>query len=216
MIERPKTSSYEETEQIADIYLRNLALEWNELKDKKVLDIGAMNAAFESAARRRGVDVTSVDKDLIEGDYAPLKDSKYVIARATKLPFADETFDYALAHTSVMNYIEEKYDFDTEYEKYLEDALHEAARVLKPGGQFRFTRTLLDEQELREGDEMVPESKTEAYAAWLAEREHKFLEAVAIRSGFKELQVIRYTGEQLERTKADYGNAMGHFFVALK
>lgn len=214
MIERPRTHTIEEAETTADIYLGNLGLEWSQLKGKNVLDIGAMDAAFENAARRRGVNVTSVDKDVIEGDYAPPKDSNYVVANATKLPFADDAFDYAIAHTSTMNYIEEKYDFDTEYLKYVEDALREASRVLKPGGRFHFTATLLDEQELREGDEAVPEKDSEAYDGWIIEREHRFLEVIAKRAGFKELQVVRYTGTQRERAKEEY--MMTHYFVAIK
>lgn len=216
MIERPRTNPREESEHIADMYLRNLGLEWKELEGKKVLDIGAMNAAFEGAARRRGIDVISVDKDHIVGDYAPPQDSAYVIANATKLPFNNETFDYVFAHTSAMNYIEDRYDFETEYEKYIEDVLREEARVLKSGGEFRFTRTLLDEQELRQGSELVPEEKTEAYDVWLAERERTFLEEIATRAGFKELQVIRYTGDQLKRVKYDYNNLMNHYFIAVK
>jgi ubiquinone/menaquinone biosynthesis C-methylase UbiE len=123
----------------------------------------------------------------------------YVIAKATKLPFGNETFDYAIAHTSVMNYIEDEYDFESEYEKYVEDALREAARVLKTGGQFRFTRTLFDEKELRRGGEAIPETGTELYDTWLAERERTFLEEMAKRAGFKELQVMPYTGDHLER-----------------
>ena len=202
---------------IADIYLRNLGLEWSQLEGKKVLDIGAMNAAFENAARRRGVEVTSIDKEFIEGDYAPPQDSHYVVANATQLPFGDETFDYAIAHTSVMNYIEQKYDFDKGYIKYFEGALREACRVLKADGQFRFTRTFLDEQELRESDDdVVPEKESDAYDEWLTAREYKFLEIIAKQVGFKELQVVAYTGELRERMKYDYNNKMTHYFVAVK
>ncbi len=215
MIERQRTHIREEAEQIADIYLGNLGLEWTQLEGKKVLDIGAMNAAFENAARRRGVDVISIDNNFIEDEYAPPQDSTYAVANATKLPFGDETFDYAIAHTSVMNYIEKEYDLDNEYIRYVEDALREASRILKTGGQFRFTRTLLDEQELRENsDDVVPETKSEAYDEWLTEREHRFLEEIAKRAGFKELNVVRYVGEQLERAKRDY--LMTHYFVAVK
>lgn len=214
MIERPRTHTLEVAEETANTYLGNLGLEWSRLTGKKVLDIGALDAAFENAARRRGVDVISVDKDVIEGEHAPPKDSNYVIANATKLPFGDEAFDYAIAHTSTMNYIEKEYDIDTEYGAYVEDALREASRVLKAGGQFRFTSTLLDAKDLREGDEAVPEKKSEAHDEWLTEREHRYLEPIAKRAGFKELQVVRYVGEQRVRAMEDY--CMTHYFVAVK
>lgn len=216
MIERPRTNAREDAEETGELYIKNLGLAWSELKGKKVLDIGAMNAAFENAARRREVDVISIDKDFIEGDWAPPRDSTYAVANATKLPFSDNTFDYAIAHTSAMHYIEENYDSETGYVQYLEDVLREVCRVLKEGGQYRFTPTGLEEELRDHVEEVVPQHKTDEYIKWKIDRESRLLEPIAKRVGFKELQLIRYEGEQLERAKYDYNYMLTHYYIAVK
>jgi len=214
MIERPRTHKQEIAEETANLYLANLGLEWDELRGKKVLDIGAMNAEFEHAARRRGVDVTSLDKEVIDGEYMPPTDSRFVVANATKLPFKNESFDYAVAHLSVMNYIEKGYRAE-EYLRYVEDALRETCRILKSNGRFHFTDTALGDNELRRGeDDMVPEKESDAYDAWRMEREHQILEEVAKRVGFRELKFATYTGSQRARAKEEF--LLTHYYIAIK
>ncbi len=216
MIERPRTHDRKAAEETAEVYLSNLGLEWKQLEGKKVLDIGAMDAQFAHAARRRGVEVISIDKDFIEDEWAPPRDSTYAVANATRLPFANGTFDYAIAHTSAMHYIEDRYEYDGGYAIYLEDVLREACRVLKEGGQYRFTPTALEEELRERADEAIPAHKTDAYVQWKIEREYRFLEPMAKRAGFERLELCRFEGEQLERLKYDYNYMLTHFFMALK
>ncbi|MBI5644892.1 class I SAM-dependent methyltransferase [Candidatus Kaiserbacteria bacterium] len=210
MIERSHTHNREAAEAAGNRYLSNLGLSWGELQGKRILDVGAMSAEFENAARRRGINVISLDKGLDDGEYAPPTDSRFVVANATKLPFKDESFDYALAHMSVMNYIENGYE--EKYLNYVEDALREACRVLKPDGQFRFTDTLLDEQELQRGSAAAPDKKSDAYKEWRMEREHQALEEMAKRAGFRELKLVQYPDSHPE--KEEYN--LSHYYIAIK
>ena len=211
MIERPTTHNQEATEQTANRYLVNLGLEWNDLRGKQVLDIGALNAEFESAARRRGVEVISVDK-VADGEYMPPIDSKFVVANATKLPFKDESFDYALAHMSVMNYMEDDYK-DEDHILYIEDVLRETCRILKPEGQFRFTDTALDDTDLRRGeDDVVPDRGSDTYKEWRMVREHQLLEEMTRRVGFRELQLKRYPESHPEKDVY----VLSHYYTAIK
>jgi hypothetical protein len=61
-----------ETEFIANSYLWHLGLKWDVLQGKKILDIGAADARFALAAKKRNISVTSVDIE--EGGWAhPLR-----------------------------------------------------------------------------------------------------------------------------------------------
>jgi len=181
------------------------------LQGRKVLDVGAMNAAFESAARGHGVDVVSLDKEVAPGDFAPPADSRFVIANATELPFGDGTFDYVLAHMSAMNYVEDAYR-DKDYAQYIEAVLREAYRVLRPGGQFRFTETALDDEALRNNAEVRPDRHSVAYGEWRMKREFRFLEEILRRVGFCELRIERYP--ESHPGKEEY--LLSHYYIALK
>lgn len=200
MIERPRTHQAEMAEETGDRYLANLGLEWGELQGKRVLDIGASSAEFESAARKRGVDVTSVDKELSD-EYPPPTDSHFIVANATALPFKDETFDYAVAHMSITNYLEKGYgDEEAENWRYIEDAFREACRVLKPNGQFRFM--------------MPPDWKDDEQKEQRAEDERRTLENIARRAGFRELKTENYTNARRPRPEGD--EDLTHYYIAIK
>lgn len=186
MLERPRTHTTEDAEFVGKMYLENLGLHWEALRGKNVLDIGAGGAEFEHAARRRAVNVTSVDN--LQGEFAPPQDSRHVVAEADQLPFANESFDYALAHMSVTNYGPEA---DTDYAGYLENSLTAACRVLKPDGEFRFTDTRI---------------------AGSPEEEHRLVEEIARRVGFRELLLKKH--KELSETQKDYN--VSHYFVAIK
>jgi SAM-dependent methyltransferase len=188
MLERPRTHSTENAEFVGVMYLENLGLHWEALRGKKVLDIGAGGAEFEHAARRRVVDVISVDN--LKGEFAPPQDSRYVAADSGLLPFANDSFDYAFAHMSVTNYGAEDDSLEG-YMRYLESALKEACRVLKSDGEFRFTDTRLEGSPAEE---------------------HRLVEELAKRAGFRELRLKKH--KELSETQKDYN--VSHYFVAIK
>lgn len=191
MIERPRTHNREDAEEIAGLYLANLGLQWSDLQGKKVLDMGAMNAAFEHVARQRGVDIVSLDNEVAEGGFVPPIDSRIVIANATRMPFKNETFDYALAHMSVFNYLEKGYN-DNEYLKYYEDALRETYRVLKPDGQIRFTDLAMEDRNV--------------------ENEKRIVEELSKRAGYRDIQAIVYP--ESHPPKKEY--RLTHYYIAIK
>jgi len=212
MSERPKTNNLEAAEQTAKRYLANLGLAWDELRGKHVLDIGVLNAEFETAARLRGVEVISVDNRVEDGEYAPPTDSRFILANATKLPVRDLSFDYALGHMSVMNYREDAYN-DEEHIRYIEDVLREVCRVLKTDGQFRFTETSLDDSDLQRGeDDVVPDPTSDAYIDWHMTREQELLEGIAKRVGFSELRLVAYPDSHPEKEE----DILTYYFNAVK
>ena len=187
-MERPGTHRQESAEETSQRYLGNLGLTWDELRGKKVLDIGASTGEFEHIARKHGVDVISLDKQTSDR-YMPPKDSTFVVANALALPFADETFDYCVAHDS-MHY----HDADE-----IEPVFREASRVLKQGGRYHFNGTVLDENE---GVKDVV-------------NEHKLLEEMSRNAGFSKLQLKDYEGSM--RPRVDVGDShYEHYYIAFK
>jgi ubiquinone/menaquinone biosynthesis C-methylase UbiE len=212
MIERPHTHSPEYTDEVGDRYLRNFGIEWSDLEGKKVLDIGAQDAAFESSARRHRVDVTSLDMEIAEGEFTPSLDSTLVVARATKMPFSDGAFDVALAHMSVMNYREKGYSEKDDL-AYFRDIFREVSRILKADGQFRFTDTTIDDNELRvDENDTVPDALSDEYYDWRIPRERGVLEEMAKRAGFQSLQLEIYPDTHPERDEY----LITHYYIAKK
>lgn len=211
MIERPFTHPQDIADETGERYLANLGLTWDELRGKRVLDIGALSAEFENAARRNGIDVVSVDMGVWDIHPPPI-DSNFVIAKATKLPFKDISFDHVVAHQSAMNYLESGYG-DADTIRYYEDVLRETSRVLKQGGQFHFTDTALDAIELQRDPNDIPPEPDLEYQEWRAEREHALLENIAKRAGFRELKLIKYDSKG-SRPEGD--EHLHHFYIAIK
>lgn len=211
-MERPSTHLLETAEDTAALYLSNLGLEWSDLQGKKIVDIGALNAAFENAGRRRGIDITSLDMEVAEGEYMPPTDSRFVVANATKLPFRDEAFDYAVAHMSVTNYLEKGYK-EEDYLSYIEDVLREVFRVLRPEGQFRFMDTATDDDDLRKDEtDVIPDRTSDEYSRWRIEREHQMLENMATRIGYRELRVEKYPDSHPAKDE----HVLSHYYIAYK
>ena len=108
----------------AETILSNLSLTWDDLKDKKVLDMASGPSALAHAASMLGIHtkIFSVDIDR-QKEWVGLPQevkSKIVQGDAEKLPFADESFDIVLDHGG-MGIL----------------GIQEAARTLRLGGQFR-------------------------------------------------------------------------------
>ena len=185
MKERPRTHTFENAERVGELYLADLGLAWEELQGKKVLDIGAGPAEFENAARRRGIEVVSMDN--MSDLHVPPRDSRYVVAEATQLPFNEGLFDIALSHMSVTNYGPES---AAEYTRFLQEVLRDACRVLKRNGEFRFMDTRVEP----------------------SEREDEIVADLAARAGFREVRRGEY--DRLRPVQEEY--RLSHFYIATK
>jgi ubiquinone/menaquinone biosynthesis C-methylase UbiE len=99
------------------------------VRDKKILDVGAGTGRVSVALKRNGAKVTALD--LSEKMLAILKRKEpaieIVIADAEELPFPDESFDVIVAAFLIVHLSNPQRFFD------------EAYRVLKDGGQLLIT-----------------------------------------------------------------------------
>ena len=126
------------TKKTFERYLSVLDLNLEELKCKKILDIGAGPGEFATEAKRHGIDITSIDK-VIGGtgvEKVTNKEITYVAGIAEELPFKDESFDLVVS-VAAYNGVS------------LEDfvnRLGEVRRVLKSGGEYRFGPGIIELQ----------------------------------------------------------------------
>jgi len=123
------------TAEVAQLYLVDLGLSWDELAKKRILDLGAGLGEFAQAALQHDVEVTSLElrPELWEAEGEPPIDIPYVIADAVKLPFDDDSFDVVLSRQGPLGSEENP-------ERFIR-MMQEALRVLRPGGQLRFGPT---------------------------------------------------------------------------
>ncbi len=125
--DKPKEGS---DEFIAEVYLKDLGLTWDVLKGKKILDMGAGPAKFAREAKKRGIEVVSVDK--IPGGMGEVgvpKDVPYIVGDILNLPVPDNSFDVVVSRA-----VAHALDSREELAKFVS----EAKRVLKSGGELRF------------------------------------------------------------------------------
>ena len=102
------------------------ALEWlGDLRSRVVLDLGCASGRFVKALSALGARVVGVDRSLqlLHTASKNAAGSPVVLSTATRLPFADSTYDGLLCIEVI------------EHIPGLEAALSEIARVLKPGGR---------------------------------------------------------------------------------
>ncbi len=132
-------------------YLQEVGLTMNDLRGKKLLDIGAGTGYFVKEAVRHGVDAYAID--ILPPDSSghlprsepivPAEIPTFVQGSAYQLPFADNTFDVIVSRYAPLSNFEWAEDDgalgkseDPLGAKY--PAIYEAMRVLKPGGEIRF------------------------------------------------------------------------------
>lgn len=127
MFEKPPTN---ETEYHANRVLRTLDLEWNDLQNKTILDIGAGGGSFAKAAKQHAIDVVTLDRD---EDVLPSDAGISVVGIAENLPFVDEVFDLAISTSTIGGPVPFSWD-----EAGQHDNVGEALRVLKKDGELRF------------------------------------------------------------------------------
>lgn len=81
----------------ADKIVKDLDLEIDDLRGKKILDLGSNTSELARAAKHYGIDsITSLDKRPYV--LSRRRDLKSVAANAKELPFKDESFDLIISH----------------------------------------------------------------------------------------------------------------------
>lgn len=116
-------------------YLRGLNLSPEELRDKKILDVGSGSGRFAEEAKKAGIEnVYSFDPSLASGAVREKSGergvtSKAVAGQAEEMPFADESFDLVVNNFSLPMW--------SESPQAMRQAFAEELRVLRPGGELR-------------------------------------------------------------------------------
>ncbi len=128
----------QEEKEYIENYLTAVGLDWEDLENKKVLEIGAGLASFAQEAKKKNIDVTSLEKNpgLWEDEGQPSQETPYIQSDASELPFKEESFDYIFSKAAPPIISSNK--------KEVKHILKEAERVLKEGGEFHFGPADLD------------------------------------------------------------------------
>lgn len=123
-------------------YLQHLGLAPEELRNKNVLDVGSGVGIFKDAIQK--VTEPKLVVNLDDGSVENITDKDMEVkARADKLPFKNEIFDYVLAHCSVP-----MMQITTSRTPHLVPvALREMVRVLKRGGVAKIYPGIIDTRE---------------------------------------------------------------------
>jgi ubiquinone/menaquinone biosynthesis C-methylase UbiE len=131
MSETPKTPQGSEEVDFSQTYIEDLGLNWKKLRGKRVLDLGAGQADFALGAKKRGIEVISLDQEF-GGNYPDKKLPQgvpYIVANMLDgIPLPDEDVDLIVSRAGLPEMTPEE----------LEKLINETKRVLKPGGEFRF------------------------------------------------------------------------------
>lgn len=163
-------------------YRDELGLDLKSLIGKKVLDIGAEDGAFAAAARRLGVEVTSLDINRTNWQAFNMgikEKGQFVQGDAEALPFADQSFDVIVSRST------------DPFEEDHEAVFREAYRVLKSGGEFHLGPNLINPDKEGKIDPSKPDIKKGYLARKLKRLRGKNMRPVADK-GDVEFQNIRH------------------------
>lgn len=127
-----RNEHFEDVEMRAMNVLRRLGVNWSDLKGRDVLEIGAGAGEIGRAAKKRGINYTSLEQDPEHWKDSEnfSEEMEYVVASAENIPFDDNHFDLILSHAAPPVISSTKAEASA--------TIKEAVRVLKPGGVFRF------------------------------------------------------------------------------
>ncbi len=130
--------------------LDGLQLTEESLIDKKIFEIGSGQAYLAEEARKKGIDIVSFDfvygtpngRKIFQEyshskkEYVLIEDPNAIGGVAENLPFANESFDFVLAYSSVPKYSSTK--------EQAEAAIDEMVRITKPNGEARIFPFLIE------------------------------------------------------------------------
>jgi len=156
--EAKTTETNNEAEVRAQNILERLGLTWEDLKGKKVLDVGAGDAKIGQVGKKYAVDVVSIDRNperWKEGGEKIPEGIDYVKASIEQLPFAEKTFDVIISHAAPPTISPTK--------ELVKSAIADAKRVLKQGGEFRFGPVALNAN-IFEDTELFSEEEEKSFS----------------------------------------------------
>lgn len=130
MKSQKKSPEQNEVEVHAQRIMNNLGLEMENMRGKKILDLGAGKAELAQWAKKQGINIMSLDSGTGYSAEKLPKGIDYVKGSAEELPIQNESLDLLLSHGSPPGLSQTK----EEVVKIVKEAL----RVLKNRGEFRF------------------------------------------------------------------------------
>jgi len=115
--------------------LDSLLLTDENLRNRRILDIGSADGGFARYVRSLGLNCEIVDLDTV---WAPPPDAQAVRADAYHLPFRNNVFDLVVSSGCIpILCIGSKFTGEAQARQNTKMSLSEAFRVTKPGGQVR-------------------------------------------------------------------------------
>ncbi|MDP3986347.1 MAG: class I SAM-dependent methyltransferase [Candidatus Veblenbacteria bacterium] len=155
-LEKEPSTRDKTDEEVFQTYIEDLRLTPEDF-DKKILDVGAGAAQFAKWAKEHGVSGEIYNLEP-QKEYI-LEKNKSVVARAEAIPFEDESFDLVVSNAAIPNIYISEVNADTVKEKVM-NSLYEMVRVIRPGGEVRLSRVLMDKG--YESKQILPKSIGEA------------------------------------------------------
>jgi SAM-dependent methyltransferase len=136
----------------AKYVLKNLGLSIENLRGKKVVDLGAGKAELAQWAKEQTINIICLDNFAGYERNVP-KGIDYVEGEADKLPFPDESLDLIISHGSPPGISQDR-------EEVIR-IVNEAERALGSNGEFRFGPGSLHPAIFKEGELFTPEEEKE-------------------------------------------------------
>lgn len=134
--------------------IESLGLEWEDLKGKKILEIGAGEAMIAETAKGKDIDVVSLDKNpwrWEENTKTRLARISYIQGAAGKISFKDEVFDLVISYAAPPIISQSKEEVGR--------VIREMLRVTRAGGEVRFGPGPLLGKIFQERELLAPEEE---------------------------------------------------------
>jgi len=162
-----------EIENHARLILKDLGLRIEDLRGKKVLDLGAGKAELAQWAKKQGMNIINLDNFTGYKRDVP-ENLSYIEGEADKLPFPDESLDLILSHGSPPGITQDREE--------VVRIVKGAERALRKDGEFRFGPGYLHPAIFEEGELFTPDEEntfsTEERMQRIREKSLEFLKSI--------------------------------------